>query len=42
MYECHRCDSEIEGVDDIMDGDDYGYDEICRDCLDELKEENDD
>ncbi|ROR52332.1 UNVERIFIED_ORG: hypothetical protein EC838_2788 [Providencia alcalifaciens] len=42
MYTCHRCDDEIESEDGIMDGDDYGHDEVCRDCLDELKEKNDD
>lgn len=42
MYECHRCGNEIDSREDLMDGDDYGYDEVCRDCLDELKEENGD
>ncbi|EUD11957.1 TPA: hypothetical protein ACS781_003827 [Providencia alcalifaciens] len=40
MHTCHRCGDEIESVDDIMDGDDYGFDEVCKECLDELKEDS--
>ncbi|WP_279629299.1 hypothetical protein [Proteus genomosp. 6] len=41
MHTCHKCDNEIENVDNIMDGDDYGFDEVCKECLDELKEDSD-